>query len=285
MKRRAALWCLGVSLWATSTVAADQPLRLAVERDYPPFVFVDEQGRARGLSLDILQDVAGAAGLQIEPLAAEPLAALLERLQRGEADLITSLRPTPDRARYLAFTRPYVEVPAILVTRADAPEAVSRRGLAALGGQRVAVGEGYAVEQPMREAYPSVVWHTVKDDTVALQALERGEHAAAVLDAASAAWIIQRYGLSSLRSAGRVGFSYPLSFGVRRDRTDVVEALDRAVLALPAARRQQILDRWLGPLPVGAIAAQPRWPLVGGAAALVVALALAGWAWRRSRHG
>lgn len=275
---------LAVSLWVAPSLAADEALRLAVERDYPPFVFVDAQGTAQGLSMDVLREVAGAAGLRLDAQPAAPLAVLLERLQRGEADLITSLRPTPERARYLAFTRPYVEVPAILVTRADAPEDVHRRGLGALGGQPVAVGEGYAVERPMRDAYPGVRWRVVEDDAVALIGLARGEHAAAVLDAASAAWLIRQHRLDTLRSAGRVGFSYPLSFGVRHERGEVVQALDRALQALPAARRQQIIERWVGSLPVLEIAPRRPWLWMLGAAGLVVALALTGWH-ERGRRG
>ncbi len=48
-------------------------------------------------------------------LPAQPLAAILDAAQRGEGDLVSSLRPTPERAAYLAFTAPYVQVPAVRV--------------------------------------------------------------------------------------------------------------------------------------------------------------------------
>jgi ABC-type amino acid transport substrate-binding protein len=268
-------WCLSA---LTVSAAAAEPLRLAVERDYPPFVFVDADGTPRGLSIDVLDAAAARAGLRIQPLPPQPLATLLSQLQRGEADLITSLRPTPERAAFLAFTRPYVEVPAILLARDDAPARVADRGLAALAGQPVAVGAGYAVERPMREAHPGVAWRAVSDDTVALIGVARGDFAAAVVDAASAAWIIERHGLGALRSVGRVGFSYPLSFGVRLGQPQVVEALDRALVALPAAERRAITDRWMASLPVEAMAPRRQWPAWLGLGALALALALA---WRR----
>jgi len=279
--RRRALtwaWCLS-ALTVSATASAAEPLRLAVERDYPPFVFVDADGTPRGLSIDMLDAAAARAGLRIRPLPPQPLSTLLSQLQRGEADLITSLRPTPERAAFLAFTRPYVEVPAILLARDDAPARVADRGLAALAGQPVAVGAGYAVERPMREAHPGVAWRAVSDDTVALIGVARGEYAAAVVDAASAAWIIERHGLDALRSAGRVGFSYPLSFGVRLDQPQVVAALDKALGAMPAAERRAITERWMGSLPVQAMAPRRQWPAWLGAGALVLALALA---WRRA---
>lgn len=282
-------WALVLALSVLAIPAAlakspPPPLRLAIERDYPPFVFTDALGEPRGLSVDMLRAVADMAGLQFKPLPSEPLAALLVRVQRGEADVITSLRPTPERAAYLAFTQPYVEVPAVLVVRSDLPYAVASQGLAALGGQTVAVGAGYAVEGPMRKAHPSVVWSAVSDDTAALLGLARGEFAAAVLDAASAAWIIQQHRLHTLRSVGRVGFSYPLSFGVRRDRTDIVNALDRALLELPPAQRREIAHRWMGSLPLEAMAPPRHWPAWLGLATLALALLLV-WGQRRGRRG
>ena len=54
----------------------------------------------------------------VSPLLASPsvrFALTTLPAQRGEVDLVSSLRPTPERAAYLAFTAPYVQVPAVRV--------------------------------------------------------------------------------------------------------------------------------------------------------------------------
>lgn len=263
--------------------AGAEPVRFAPERDYGPFVYEDADGVVRGLSVDLLRLVERQAGWQVRTLPAAPLAEQLEALRAGRADLISSLRPTPERARFLAFSLPYVSVPAVLVRRADAPPA----SLPGLAGQAVAVGQSYAVEGFVREQFPQVRWVAVPDDVAALRGVAEGRFAGAVVDAASTAFIVRRAGLSGLRPVEAVGFEYRLSFAVPRARADLLERLDEAIRAIPAAERLAVLERWLPPLdatqapPTGGQSLALRWGagLVLLAAAGVLVLAL----WRRRR--
>lgn len=278
---------LSGTAWATAAPShppQDAPaLRLAVERDYPPFVFVGANRQAQGLSIDMLRLVQEAAGLRVLERPPAPLQTLLSDLREGRADLITSLRPTPERAEFLEFTRPYIQMPAILVVRTDPAQQVSADALTALQGRRVAVGHGYAVEAAMRKAYPRVAWHAVSDDTEALQGVANGRFEAAVADAASVAYIVQTHGLQGLRSAGRVGFDYELSFGIRQGQPGLRERMDAAILTIPHTQRQAVIDRWLQPLNPNAMGRAPIWPAVLGASLLGSGLLLLGWkAWRPS---
>lgn len=250
-----AVWTsvLAAGLWAATLNAAlaqttTTELRLAVEADYPPFVFEDGQGTAQGLSIDLLALVLPQAGLRVRPLPARALKDWLPAMRQGEADLITSLRPTPERADFLAFTRPYIKVPAILVTGPGRDPAHDAQGLAGMQDQPVAVGSGYAVEAPMRKTYPLVRWQGVPNDTEGLRGVIAGRYAGAVLDAASAAHVIESLQMQGLRNAGRVGFEYELSFAVPKERQDWLRALDNGIRHIDPVQRQAILDRWLRPL-------------------------------------
>lgn len=216
-------------------------VRFAPEADYGPFVYRATDGHIRGLSVDMLERVAAQAGLTITTLPARPLAEHLAAAQRGELDLISSLRPTPERAAYLAFTRPYVEVPAIVVGRRGAPVP----GLDDLAGQVVAVGAGYAVEGFVRQRYPKVRWLPLPDDKVALQRLQAGTVAAVVADAASVRFIIEQEGLQGLVPGPAVGFRYALSFAYRKELTALGAALERGLSELSPQERQQLLMQWL----------------------------------------
>lgn len=285
------LLVLGVQ--AQAAPGPGETVRFAPERDYGPFVFVDQAGRVQGLSADLLERLAPAAGLRVQTLPPAPLAEQLALLRAGGADLLSSLRPTPERAEFLAFTRPYVNVPAIVVVRAAS--ALHEGGadgpavLAGLAGRSVAVGAGYAVEGFARSRFPQVRWAAVPDDVEALRGVAAGRHEAAVVDAASAAFVTQRHGIAGLRAAGAIGFDYALSFAVPKARTDLVRRLDDAIAALPLAERTAIQQRWMGPLHGSEWMSwtSPRlwWAAAWlGAAAFLVAV----FAWRRrsaAAHG
>jgi ABC-type amino acid transport substrate-binding protein len=216
-------------------------IRFAPEKDYGPFVYQTAEGRVEGLSIDILEAVKSGLDAPVLMLPAQPLAAILEAARRGEVDLISSLRPTPERSAYLAFTSPYVQVPAVLVVR----QSVSPATLKDLRGQRVAVGKGYAVEAFVRQAHPLVDWQAVPDDLSALQGLMAGRYQAVVADIASVSHLLRQQQVKGVQVSEAVGFDYPLSFAYRKSLPQLGRQLEAGLQRLDDGTRQRIVSRWI----------------------------------------
>jgi ABC-type amino acid transport substrate-binding protein len=290
MKRRDVALGLGALLPAASHaldapqrrwVASRPQLRFAPEADYGPFVFRAADGKVTGLSIDLLALVVEQTGLTLAPLAPRPLSGILEGLRRGEIDFTSSLRPTPERAEFLRFTRPYIDVPAVLAVRAGTPPP----GWDALAGQPVAVGAGFAVEGHVRQRYPKLAWVAVPSDADAVAGLAVGTYAGAVLDVASLAFLTRSRGLPPCQVAAAVGFQYSLCFAARKELAGLVDVLDAGLNAVAAREREAVLERWLGPYadqlasPGSPLALRVGLGCVAAAAVLGVA-----WGWRRSRN-
>lgn len=285
---RAGLLALTLSAaQAAPLVLPDGPdIRFGPEADYGPFVYQDDAGRIDGLSVEMLGLVQKHTGLRVQTLPARPLNEWLTLARRGEVDLLSSLRPTPERAAYLLFSLPYVRVPAVLIVRAGHRMAGGTDvvPLAPLQGRPVAVGAGYAVESFVRGRQPGVDWKAVPDDVVALRGVADGRFEAAVVDAASASFIVRRHRVEGLATAGPVGFDYTLSFAVRKDRPDLQAAIDAGIRAIPAGERAAVVERWLAPLDA------PVRPWWAGQVArlavglLVLGLAIGAWGWLRQRR-
>lgn len=85
-----------------SELAAQCPeLVYTANPNYPPYHWVDREGRLVGASVDLLK-LAAPPGVKLKPVAIPWKRALL-LAERGEIDLILSLRITPERSRYLTF--------------------------------------------------------------------------------------------------------------------------------------------------------------------------------------
>jgi ABC-type amino acid transport substrate-binding protein len=262
-------------------LAAHGPWRLGTEADYGPFVYAGAQGRVEGLSVDMLALAQQRIGLAVQTLPGRPLAQVLQSAARGEVDFISSLRPTPERAEFLLFTQPYISVPAVVVM----PRASQPQRLADLGGQSVAVGKGYAVESVVRERYPNVRWQAVADDVAALKGVADGRYAAAVVDAASLAFVVREHQLPGLVATGEANFHYALSFAVRKDLPELRDILDAAFRSLGQAERQRVIDRWLLPADLDAATRSSPWATRLAAALLLGgALLAARWLWVRQRR-
>jgi len=239
--RTGSLLCFAWWVFCLPVVQAQNAIRFAPEKDYGPFVYLDASGQVTGLSVDILKAIQPALRQPVQTLPAATLADILASARKGDVDLISSLRPTPERSEFLSFTQPYVNVPAVLVVR----QSSNPPSLADMNGQPVAVGKGYAVEPFVRQAYPRIQWRAVPDDTAALRELQSGALAGVVADVASVGFAVRQQHLKGLQIAGAVGFEYPLSFAYRKEQVDLGAQLEAGLRNLDPARRKALVDQWM----------------------------------------
>ena len=130
-------------------------LRFLTTADFPPFNYLDREGRLSGFHVDLIRAVCAELGVtekcEIQAMPWEQLEDALER-GRGEA-IVAGIAVTQDaRAKY-AFSRPYLQFPARFVmpkTRA-ATEPIHEK----IVGERVGVIAGSGHEHMLREYFPA----------------------------------------------------------------------------------------------------------------------------------
>lgn len=93
----------------TAAVAtAGEPLRVGMELSYPPFEMTDTTGKPTGVSVRLAEALARDLGreLVIENIAFD---GLIPALKTGKIDcIISSMTATPERAKSIAFSEPYL---------------------------------------------------------------------------------------------------------------------------------------------------------------------------------
>ena len=115
---RAAALC---SLFAAAVAAAAPPLRVGMELSYPPFEMTDPQGRPTGVSVRLAEALGKHLGREvvIENIAFD---GLIPALKTGRIDcIISSLTTTPERARAIAFSEPYMRIGLALLVGIHSP--------------------------------------------------------------------------------------------------------------------------------------------------------------------
>lgn len=97
-----------VLLTGASVFAEPLPLRVGMDLSYPPFETVGPDGKPAGISVEI----AGALGKDLgRPVLIEnmPFTGLIPALKSEKIDLIiSSMTATPERAKTVAFSEPYL---------------------------------------------------------------------------------------------------------------------------------------------------------------------------------
>ena len=90
------------ALYATSVSAADAPVVRVGIYENAPKVFTDESGHEAGIFVDVITSIADSEGWQLQYVHGT-FAEGLERLEKGEIDLMPDVALTPDRQAKLAF--------------------------------------------------------------------------------------------------------------------------------------------------------------------------------------
>ncbi len=204
--------------------------------DHGPLEFFDDQGVHRGITADYLDLIERRLGFRFQILYADPGPA------RPVGDVRALLARTPERETHWLFTKPYLELPTYLITRASAAEGLT---LADLAGARVAVVGTYAAREFLEERYPDVLVDPVLDNRTGLRKVSFGLVDAFVSDLAVATFWMEKEGIANLKVAGETGHVYRMGMASRRDWPEMREILEKGLALVTPAERGEIYGRWV----------------------------------------
>jgi two-component system sensor histidine kinase EvgS len=129
-----------MSKWLGTSETSTARARVLIYGDdaaYPPYVFLDQQGRPSGFQIELLRAISATTGIDIA-FQLEPWSEVRRKMTNGELDM-TSMFYTPQRDRFVDFSLPHSEMYAAVFTRTGAP---AYQSIDDLDGRRVAVQNG-----------------------------------------------------------------------------------------------------------------------------------------------
>jgi len=241
---------------------AERGTLLALGDDnFPPFSYVRE-GRSTGFERDLVLELERVLGVKIDHRQG-PWAEMRGKLERGEADFITGMRVSPERAELYNFTIPYHRTFHALVV----PQESELRGLQDLGGQRVAAQKSSATYEAL--AAQGVAAVGVANPEAGLLLLTQGNVDVWVEQYWVARFFIGFRGMYrwAVHPLGDTVGDYAMAVS-RHSDSQLVTILNKGLLKLDAYGALESLHaRWFGPtLEVGR--ESPLIPILAGVAGL-----------------
>ena len=270
--------CLCLCLVLAPAWGADK-LRIGVYQNSPKVAFTD--GKAEGIFVDLLQGIARQEGWELE-FVPGTWAEGLQRLERGEIDLMPDVARNPEReGRYAFHDEPVLSSWNQVYTRKDSPI----RSILDMQGQRVAVLGGSVQERQLDDMARSfslqVQWVVRPDYDAAFDAVAKGQADAVVTNRFYGVRNAPRYGLQDtaiIFSPSQLFFAAP-----RNGDPALLQTLDRHLRALKQDSDSlyfRSLRRWA----VDEVrTATPSWllPVGSAAGALLLASVVSLWVLRR----
>lgn len=261
--------CLCVLLWGVPAWGAEK-VRVGVYENSPK-VGLSPSGKAEGIFVDLIEGMAAIEGWEVEYVEGT-WAEGLERLARGEIDLMPDVALTQEREAIYAFHQePVLSSWNQVYTRRGS----GLRSMLDLEGKRVAVLAGSVQERQFEQMAASfslvVEWIPLQDYDAAFAAVEQGRADAVVTNRFFGVRNAPRYGLEDtaiIFSPSKLYFAAP-----REGRPELLRAIDRHLIAFKkdsGSLYYKSLRRWS----VDEVrAATPAWLLPVGTAFMAALLA------------
>ncbi|MBW2583754.1 MAG: transporter substrate-binding domain-containing protein, partial [Deltaproteobacteria bacterium] len=167
---------------------------------------------------------------------------VMTKAKKGGVDVLPCVAKTPEREKFLLFTRPYLSFPMVIVTRQDSPFISN---VAGFGDGKVAVVKGYVTQEFLERDYPDRKFYLANDIDKALKAVSKGKIDAFVGNLASFTYAVQKLGMTNLKVMAATQYSFELAVAVRKDWPEFVRILDKSLAALPEQEKSSIHNRWI----------------------------------------
>ena len=122
-------------------LSSHQEIRVAPDPDFPPTEFIDEKGKYKGIAADYVALLEKKIGIRFKIVHLKNWDECIKRAKSREIDMFGAATKTPQRSKYMLFTKPYLKFPAVIIVRKNIRESLN---LEKLGGMKIAVVFEYA---------------------------------------------------------------------------------------------------------------------------------------------
>jgi len=224
---------------------ADHPvIRVHNEKDFPPLNFFSS-GRAQGFSIDYMRLLAAKIGVRVEFITGPTWNKFLGLMQSGELDVMLNIVRTPEREKFLLYTRPYASNPNSILSR----KGETYSNLESLVGKTVAVPRGFFQEEILTKNFPRIKLHLVTNSLEAMKAVAFGDADAAVGELAVINYLLGRELLTGLQVSGELKLGSEdfnqLRIAVRKDLPVLAAILEKGMDAISPDEMKELRNRWI----------------------------------------
>lgn len=212
---------------------AGETIRVAVNAQFRPFVYIDESGTFAGFDIELMDALAEAGEFTVE-YADLPFEQLLTATARGEYDVaLSAITVTDERMRIVDFTQAYFDTGQAVVPFLDTGQGLAVRALEAqiftvddltpatrVGVKENTTGDDYASSELRVDV---IRYDEIKP---LLAALEAGEVDAVVVDVSVITRAIEETESAEIRLTQTDLTDEAYAIAVNKDRSDLLGALN-----------------------------------------------------------
>ncbi|MDP5040513.1 MAG: transporter substrate-binding domain-containing protein, partial [Paraglaciecola sp.] len=188
-----------------------------IDPDWLPYEAIRNNQHV-GMSADYMMYIGVLADINFMLVKTKTWSETLAKLQTGECQVASMLNASPEREKYLLFTRPFFVGANVLVSDS---EQGFLQGYENIGEQMLGTVSNYRQAEYVKNYYPNIKLKLVETELAGLKSLASGEIDLFVGSLLSINAQIQKSGFSNLRIAGIAEPQDMLGMGVAGNDTEL----------------------------------------------------------------
>ncbi|SDB56391.1 two-component system, NarL family, sensor histidine kinase EvgS [Desulfonatronum thiosulfatophilum] len=229
--------------FAALELPQDRRIVMGGDHNFPPFEYLDDNGRPTGFNIDLARAIAHEMGFDID-IRLGPWVDMVQSLGRGEIDVL-SMYYSVGRERRFDFSLPFMVNHYVgVVRRGEEDPPVT---FADLADKRIVVQEGDIIHDILVEQGFKSQLALVETQEDMLRELVEGKHDCAIaLRIASLHWI-KEHGLTNLHLGGHSFLSLDYAFAVPKGHSALLAQFSEGLQVLrESGEYRRIHEKWLG---------------------------------------
>lgn len=216
-------------------------ITMCVDPDWMPLEKI-EGGRHVGMTADYMELFSRTIPVPLVMIPTRTWTESVEYAKARKCDIFSLAMATPERERYMDFTRPYLRIPLVLAARMERPFIDD---ITAITDLKLGVVKGYAFGELLRARYPKMQIVDVENVEKGLQQVAEGDLYGFVGTLATVGYSIQKSFSGELKVAGKFDERWELGVATRNDEPLLRSIFDKAIAAIDREEHQRILNRWI----------------------------------------
>ncbi len=219
-------------------------ISLGVDKNFPPFEFIDEDGQYQGIAADTMKLVAKRLAVKFKIIYNPKWGDTLTAVKNGKVNIMSVMAATESRKKDFTFTKPYIKFKQVFVTRKNYPAVKS---LADFEGKTIAVSQGFAEVKQLKQRYPGIKQLVVASPMEELMAVAIGKADVSIESLGVVRYLMETNNISELKIAGLADLKIEkISMGVGKKFSAAIPILNKALASITRSERRAIYNKWIG---------------------------------------
>ncbi|GFO53529.1 histidine kinase [Geomonas sp. Red276] len=244
--------------------------------NYPPYEFIDKDGKPAGFNVDLTRAIADVMGLNVK-IRLGHWSDMRKGLETGEIDIVQGMAYSPERTSEVDFSSPHAQLYQSIWVRKD------QRGIRSvedLHGKTVIVMRNSIMHDFMNRFDPDA--SLVLTDTLAeaLKLLNDGKYDCALVSRLTGKYLQKELGLKRITPVPQPIMVHPYGFAVKKGNLELLGKFNEGLAILKRTGQfKDIQARWLGVLEPQPVSWQRvvRYVALVAGPLLLILLGTVGW--------